>query len=144
MWIKKFLLGRTQRVRIGGQLSEEVTVRLGIPEESALGPLLFPAYVNCTWRNIESTFRLSVVDCVILSRAAVCDATHNFTPVLDLANLFRTSIHTYIIHNFSITVTSPAIVTSRLQLSSAASTRLFQLTPFSSFFFPFVLLLGWD
>ena len=54
-WIRQFLLGRTQRVRVGGQLSEEVRVMSGIPQGSILGPLLFLAYVNDIWRNMEST-----------------------------------------------------------------------------------------
>ena len=58
VWIKEFLLGRTQRVRVGGHLSEEVRVTSGVPQGSVLGPLLFLAYVNDISRNIESTIRL--------------------------------------------------------------------------------------
>ena len=54
VWIREFLLGRTQRVRVGGQLSEEVRVTSGVPQGSILGPLLFLAYVNDIWRNMES------------------------------------------------------------------------------------------
>jgi hypothetical protein len=43
VWIREFLLGRTQRVRVGGKLSEEVRVKPGIPQGSVLGPLLFLA-----------------------------------------------------------------------------------------------------
>jgi len=60
--IREFLLGRTQRVRVGGQLSE---VASGVPQGSVLGPLLFLAYVYDIWRNIESTIRLFADDCVI-------------------------------------------------------------------------------
>ena len=65
VWIREFILGRTQRVRVGGQLSEEVRVRSGVPQGSVLGPLLFLAYVNDIWRNMESTIRLFADDCVI-------------------------------------------------------------------------------
>ena len=58
-------LGRTQRVRLGGQLSGEVRVRSGVPQGSVLGPLLFVAYVNDIWRNIESAIRLFADDCNI-------------------------------------------------------------------------------
>jgi hypothetical protein len=53
-WIKEFILGHSQRVRVDGQLSEEVRVTSGVLQGSVLGPLLFLAYVNDIWRNIES------------------------------------------------------------------------------------------
>ena len=65
VWVKKFLLGRSQRVRIDGQLSEEVRVTSGVPQGSVLGPLLFLAYVNDIWRNNESNIRLFADDCII-------------------------------------------------------------------------------
>jgi hypothetical protein len=65
VWIREFLLGCTQRVQVGGKLSEEVRVTSGIPQGSVLGPLLFLACVNDIWRNIESTIRLFANDCVI-------------------------------------------------------------------------------
>jgi len=61
-WIREFLLGRTQRVTVEGQVSEEVTVTSGVPQGSVLGPLLFLAYVNDIWRNMESTVRLFADD----------------------------------------------------------------------------------
>ena len=65
VWVKEFLLGRTQRVRVDGQLSEEVRVTSGVPQGSVLGPLLFLAYVNDICRNIESNIRLFADDCII-------------------------------------------------------------------------------
>jgi hypothetical protein len=63
--IREFLLGRMQRFRVEGQLSEEVKVTSGVPQGSVLGPLLFLAYVNDIWRNTGSTIRLFADDCVI-------------------------------------------------------------------------------
>jgi len=50
---------------VGGQLSAEVRVTSGVPQGRALGPLLFLAYVNDIWKNMESTIRLFADDCVI-------------------------------------------------------------------------------
>jgi hypothetical protein len=65
VWIREFLIGRTQRVRVEGKLSDEVRVTSGVPQGSVLGPLLFLAYVNDIGRNIESNIRLFADDCVI-------------------------------------------------------------------------------
>jgi hypothetical protein len=65
VWIKEFLLGRSQIVRVGGQLSEVVRVTSGVPQGSVLGPLLFLAWINDIWRNIESVIRLFTDDCLI-------------------------------------------------------------------------------
>ena len=40
-------------------------VTSGVPQGSVLGPLLFLAYVNDIWRNIESNIRLFADDCIL-------------------------------------------------------------------------------
>ena len=45
-WVKKSLPGRSHRVRVGGQLPEEVIVTSGVPRGNVLIPILFLAYVN--------------------------------------------------------------------------------------------------
>ena len=65
IWVREFLVGRTQRVRLGGQLSKEVRVTSGVPQGSVLGPLLFLVYVNDIWRNIDSSITLFADDCII-------------------------------------------------------------------------------
>jgi hypothetical protein len=64
-WIREFLTGRTQRVRIGGELSDEIRVTSGVPQGSVLGPLLFLAYINDISKNIKSHIKLFADDCVI-------------------------------------------------------------------------------
>jgi hypothetical protein len=34
-WVREFLVGRSQRVRVGGQISDKVRVRSGVLQESA-------------------------------------------------------------------------------------------------------------
>ena len=65
VWVKEFLSELSQRVRVDGQLSEEVRETSGMPQGSILGPLLFLAYVNDIWRNTESNIRLFAYDCII-------------------------------------------------------------------------------
>ena len=50
-WVREFLLGRTQRVKVGGKLWEEVRVTSVVLQGSLLVPLLFVAYVTDIWRN---------------------------------------------------------------------------------------------
>jgi len=69
VWVSEFPLGRTQRVRAGGQLSKEVKVTAGVSQGSVLGPLLFLAYVNDIWRNLESTVRLYADDCIMYRKS---------------------------------------------------------------------------
>jgi len=64
-WVREFLVGFTQRDRVGGKLSKEVTVTSGVSQGSVLGPLLFLVDVKDICRNIDSSIRLFADDCVI-------------------------------------------------------------------------------
>jgi hypothetical protein len=53
-WIQNFLLGRKQRVMIGGTGSEWAEVVSGVPQRSVLGPVLFICYINDMPQSITS------------------------------------------------------------------------------------------
>ena len=64
VWVREFLLGRTQRVRLGAKLSEEIRLTAGVPQGS-VSHFLFLTYLNDIWRNIVSTIRLLADDYVM-------------------------------------------------------------------------------
>jgi len=77
VWLREFLAERTQWVRVGGQISNEVKVTSGVPQGSVWGPILFLVYVNDIWRKIDSSIRLFADDCIIYRKITNSDDIEN-------------------------------------------------------------------
>ena len=61
-WIKSFLNGRKQCVRVNGTLSDPASVLKGIPQSSVLGPILFVIYINDLPNEVASDVLLFAGD----------------------------------------------------------------------------------
>jgi len=72
-WIKSFITGRTQRVRVGDQYSVNSEVDYGVPQGSVLGPILSLLY---TVDVLIVAARHGVSAHVHADHSAVC--THNY------------------------------------------------------------------
>jgi hypothetical protein len=64
-WIFSFLIGRTKRVLVQGQSSEEAQVVSGVPQGSVLRPFLFLTFIDDLPEGLLSKTRLFADDCIL-------------------------------------------------------------------------------
>ena len=68
-WVRSFLSGRTQRVKVDDFFSKWVNVTSGIPQGSVLGPLLFVVFINDLPDELKySICKMFADDCKIYRR----------------------------------------------------------------------------
>ena len=84
-WIRSFLTGRKQRVRVASASSEWQPVISGIPQGSVLGPTLFILYVNDLPSKVNSSIRLFADDTKLFGK--VCNDTDHSAVNTDLQAL---------------------------------------------------------
>ena len=81
-WLHTFLTTRTQRVKVGNQLSDEVKVRSGVPQGSVLGPLLFLIYMIDIGEDVKNSLLGSFADDTRAWKAVTC--TQDFQDDLNM------------------------------------------------------------
>ena len=89
-WFEDYLTNRQQQVEINGHKSEWLDVKLGVPQGSILGPVLFLIYVNDINKcNDAATFTKFADDTTILtSGASLQDAADKMNTALKDADLW--------------------------------------------------------
>ena len=98
LWIRGFLVGRTQRVVINGYKSSWKRTRSGVPQGSVLGPLLFIIYINDISANLDSKISLFADDCAIyreVSDLSDCSVLqHDLNTISSWTNKWQLKLNT--------------------------------------------------
>jgi hypothetical protein len=132
LWIRSFLIGRTQKVLVDGAASSPTPVMSGVPQGTVLGPLFFLVYINDISKGLSNgtKIRLFADDSLLyrtiktpqdseilqkdLDSLQIWEKTWKmeFHPgkcqLLKITNKIRPSIFHYKIHNQTILETNAA------------------------------------
>ena len=77
-WIENFLVNRTMRVSVKGELSSSYPVRSGVPQGSVLGPILFLIFINHIAASLSCHYKIFADDLKIYLRINhACDDHYN-------------------------------------------------------------------
>ena len=76
-WVTDWLTGRTQRVVLDGECSNDAPVLSGVPQGTVLGPLMFILYINDINANTNCSIRLFADNCLLYRIVnSTSDASH--------------------------------------------------------------------
>ncbi len=88
-WLTSFLIGRKQRVSVGGMASPWRDVLSGIPQGSVLGLLLFILYINDMPDMVKSLIKLFAGDTKVYSRTDDLDRCKKDAALVDWSRTWQ-------------------------------------------------------
>ena len=124
-WLQSYLIGRSQRVKYGGAVSEPATLTHGVPQGSVLGPTLFNIYINSLLNVIPNDSAIAYADDITLVSHGDSASIASTNMQLLLDTLRDWSLH----HKLSVNVSKcfSLLIAPTAKLSSQSASLLLRL-----------------